>query len=204
MARKRQRQGAPDYRISYLLLALGVLAFGAGAHAAWQGYKTLDWPRAPATIVDVRFTEYQSRDRTLDRPDNWHTVAVRYRYTVAGRERLGTGTEPWDYNMQSASAAKAMQERFPVGASAQVAYDPQDPSVSYLVPGPSSFSLGLIGIGAFFLMADGLARRMIRVGPGDDDERDTPRKPSAAAPRKSPTTESIPPEVASYYPPRQL
>lgn len=195
MARKRQRQGVPDYRVSHLLLALGVLAFAAGAHAAWQGYKTLDWPRAPATIVDVRFTEHQSRDRALDRPDNWHTVAVRYRYTVDGRERLGTGTEPWDYNMQSVSAAKAMQERFPVGATASVAYDPQDPSVSYLVPGPSSFSLGLLGIGAFFLMAGGLARRMIRVGPGDDDERDAPRKP--------PTPETIPPDVASYYPPRQ-
>jgi hypothetical protein len=193
MARRRKRQGPPDFRISYLLFGLGALAFAAGAYGAWHGYQTLSWPLAPATIVDVTFTEHESRDRRTDVPERWHTVAVRYRYTVGGREQLGIGTEPYDYNMQSASKAKELQARFPVGAAAEVAYDPQDPSVSYLVPGPSSFSLVLVGIGLACGLVGALARRMIRVGPGDDDQ-DQPADKKASP---------LPSVVASFYPPRQ-
>jgi hypothetical protein len=169
-----------------MLFIVGAALFALGAWGTWRGYGTLAWPRAQATIVDARLTFHETR-RDFDRPEGWNGFAVRYVYTVEGRERLGGGLEPFDFNMRNSAGARRMQERFPVGATAPVAYDPRDPSVSYLIPGPSSFALLLLALGVIVALAGGLARRMIRVGPAHEDD----------APATAGT--ALDPEIASYY-----
>ena len=63
-----------------------------------------------------------------------------------------------------------MRERHPVGSQAKVAYDPANPAVSYLEPGPSSFALVLSGIGAFMLLVGWWVRAKAAQGIGAMNE----------------------------------
>jgi Protein of unknown function (DUF3592) len=194
MARRRKKKvGKPDMRMSHLLFSLAAIAFAIGAWAAVQGAATLRWPRVTAKIVDATLTLHERETR--DRPDQRHTFAVHYQYAVGGRDYVGGAIEPYDLGMQNSAGAVKMRDRFPVGSAVQVAYNPNNPAEAYLMPGPSSFSLILLGLGVAFALVGGLARRMIRVGPGDDDEDDE-QKP---VPKKR---NELDPSNASFYPKR--
>ncbi len=190
--KKKKRQGKPDYRMAWFLAALGVIAFGFGAWGAYNGQQTLKWPRVEAEIVDAKLTRHERETRDVNRPDRWTTFDVHYLYRIDGKVYLGGGIEPYAFNMQNSAGAKKMADAYPVGSKTQVAYNPQDVSEAYLMPGPSSFSLILLAIGVIFGLVALLARRMIRVGPGEDDE-DEPAKAAA----KKPVT--LDPKIAAYY-----
>jgi hypothetical protein len=194
MARKTKPQGKPDYRMAWFLAMLGVIAFGFGAWGAVNGARTLNWPRTEAEIVDAKLTRHERATRDVQRPDRWNTFDVHYLYRVDGKIHLGGGIEPYAYNMQNSAGAKKMADAFPVGAKAPVAYNPDDPAEAYLMPGPSSFALILLVIGVVFWLVALLARRMIRVGPGEDDGDEAGNKPAA----KKPVVPD--PKVADYYP----
>jgi len=150
------------------LIVLALLILLPGLWAAGNGALTLRWPRADAKVVDAKLrlqiTPSKS-DRRHQQPDVTTSFHVLYSYAVAGREYLNGGVEPYDFGMQNSAGAKKMQARHPVGSAAQVAYDPADPAVSYLEPGPSSMSLVMVAIGvvigALGLWVRNLARRGI-------------------------------------------
>ena len=192
MARRKKPQGKPDYRMAWFLAVLGCIAFGFGAWGAWNGQQTVKWPRAEAEIVDAKLTRHERETRDVHRPDRWTTFDVHYLYRVDGKVYLGGGIEPYAFNMQNSAGAKKMADVYPVGAKTTVAYNPANVSEAYLMPGPSSFSLILLAIGVIFFLVALLARRMIRVGPGEDDE-DEPVKAAA----KKPVT--LDPSIAEFY-----
>jgi hypothetical protein len=148
------------------LIVLAAIVLLPGVWAAARGAVTLRWPRAEATIIDadLRLMTMPSM-RGRKPPDQWNTFHVHYRYNVGGRDFLGGRVEPYDLGMQNSAGAKRMKERHPVGSTAKVAYDPENPAIAYLEPGPSSFSLMLLGIGAIIggagLWVRSLARRGI-------------------------------------------
>jgi hypothetical protein len=149
------------------LIVLAVLILAPGLWASVIGALTLRWPRAQATIVDakLRLHTAPSHDSLDGRPDQWTSFLVHYVYKVEGHDYWSGRVEPYDFGMQNSAGAKRMGERHPVGSTAQVAYDPRDPSIAYLEPGPSSFALALAGIGIvigfFGFWIRGLARRGI-------------------------------------------
>lgn len=195
MARTRKAQGKPDYRMAWFLAALGAVAFGFGVWGSYKGAQTLKWPRASAEIVDAKLTRHERETRDVQRPDQWSTFDVHYLYRVGGKVYLGGGIEPYAFNMQNSAGAQKMAEKYRVGSAAEVAFNPDNAAEAYLEPGPSSFALALLGIGVGFALVSLLARRMIRVGPGDDDEKVEPLK----IPERS---KSAPADVASFYPER--
>jgi hypothetical protein len=131
------------------LAVLGTAILLLGLWGAIHGALTLRWPRAEATIVDaeLRVTTTNSRTGPRELPEQWNTFIVHSCYEVAGQEYCGGGVEPWDFGMQNSAGAEKMRMRHPQGSKAQVAYDPENPRVSYIEPGPSSFSLILVFIG---------------------------------------------------------
>lgn len=153
--------------MAWFLLALGMLAFGLGAWGAVHGALTLRWPRADAEIVDAKLTRHERETRELRRPDRWHTFAVHFVYRIGEQTHLGGGVEPYDFNMQNSAGAVKMSEKYPIGSKVTVAYDPAHPETAYLVPGPSSFSLMLLGLGGLLCGVGLLARRVIRLGQGE-------------------------------------
>ena len=151
------------------LMVLGSVIFALGAYGAVRGALTLAWPRAEATVTSADLLRQVTTSRGLDgrsQEDAWNSFHVLYRYTVAGREYVAGGVEPYDYGMQNSAGAAKMRERHPVGSTATIAYDPNDPAVAYLEPGPSSFSLVLCGIGAFMTLTGLWMRRKAAQGIG--------------------------------------
>lgn len=193
MARRPKRKYVPDYRLAWILCVLGTAVFVLGAWAATKGWQTHHWPRVEAEILDAKLTreEHEARDGTLD---HRYSFGAGYRYTVAGKTFIGHGTEPYDLGLQNSAGARTMSERFPVGAKVQVVYRPENPAESYLIPGPSSFSLILLGMGVVFWLIALLARRMIRLGPGEDDD---PAESKLKTPPSKPVT--LDPTIATFY-----
>jgi len=194
MARAKKRPGKPDYRIAWFFLAIGIAGFVLGAFAAVNGAMTLRWPRAEAEVVSADLKLYETERRDQRTPDRRHTFSVAFVYTVDGQRYLSHGIEPEDFGMQNSGDAVKLANAHPIGSKVQVAYDPANPQVSYLKPGPSSFSLMLFGVGAAFMLVAGLARRMVRVGPGDDED-DVKSLPANAGP-------NVDPAIAAQYPRR--
>ena len=162
-----QRKMSQSLAFGRNLIVLAVLILAPGLWGSVNGALTLRWPRAKATIVDanLRLHTAPSHNTTDGRPDQWTSFLVHYVYKVEGRDYWSGRVEPYDFGMQNSAGAKRMGERHPVGSTAQVAYDPRDPSVAYLEPGPSSFALALTGIGLVIGLSGfwirGLARRGI-------------------------------------------
>lgn len=192
MARKLKQRYVPDYRLAWLLGVLGTAGFALGAWTATKGWQTRQWPRAEAEIIDASLArnERKAKDGTLE---HRYSFTVNYRYSVDGQTFIGHGTEPYDLGIQNSAGARTMSEDYPVGAKVQVRYRPENPAEAYLMPGPSSFSLILLGLGGIFWLVALLARRMIRLGPGEDEDSESKLEPPSV---RSPTLD---PTIASYY-----
>ncbi|MBL6616726.1 MAG: DUF3592 domain-containing protein, partial [Reyranella sp.] len=100
---------------------------------------------------------------------------VLYQYRVGDRDYVAGGVEPWDYGMQNSAGAEKMRQRHPIGSQARVAYDPANPAVAYLEPGPSSFALVLSGIGSFMFLCGWWVRRKASRGSTMNEEGATER-----------------------------
>jgi hypothetical protein len=168
MARAKRKQPEPNrggMAFGRNLMVLGGLILALGAYGTVQGALTLGWPRAEATIVTTT-TDPDGRSRE----ESWNSFHVLFRYTVAGREYVAGGVEPWDFGMQNSAGAAKMSERHPPSSAAKVAYDPKDPATAYLEPGPSSFALALCGIGAVMALSGFWVRRKASQGIGTMNE----------------------------------
>ena len=173
MARAKSSKRAPNLggmAFGRNLMVLGGLILALGAYGSVRGALTLGWPRADATITSADLLRQITTTRGMDgrsQEDAWNSFHVLYRYTVDGREYVAGGVEPFDFGMQNSAGAARMRERHPVGSTARIAYDPKDPAVAYLEPGPSSFALALSGIGAVMALSGLWVRRKAAQGIGE-------------------------------------
>jgi hypothetical protein len=152
------------------LIVLALLILLPGLWAAAKGALTLRWPRADAKVVDAKLRLQlvpSNSDSRYQQPDVSTSFHVLYSYTVGGRDYLSARVEPYDFGMQNSAGAKKMQERHPIGSAAQVAYDPADPAVAYLEPGPSSMSLVMVAIGVVIGTSGLWVRSLARRGIGE-------------------------------------
>jgi len=151
------------------LMVLAGLILALGAYGTVQGVLTLRWPRAEATVTTAELARQIMTTRDPDgraREESWNSFHVLYRYTVDGREYVAGGVEPYDFGMQNSAGAAKMSERHPPGSTAVVAYDPANPAIAFLEPGPSSFALVLIAIGAVMGLSGFWVRRKASQGIG--------------------------------------
>ena len=155
------------------LMVLAALILAIGVYGVARGAMTLKWPRAHATITSAELLRQTSTSRGMDGSstrNGWNSFHVLYRYRVGDRDFVSGGVEPYDFGMQNSAGAARMRERHPIGSQAEVAYDPDDPAVAYLEPGPSSFALMLSGIGAIMLLAGWWMRTKAAQGIGTMNE----------------------------------
>jgi len=155
------------------LMVLALLIFALGGYGVVMGALTLKWPRADATITSAELLRQTSTSRGADGraiEDGWNSFHVLYQYRVGDRDYVAGGVEPYDFGMQNSAGAAKMRERHPVGSPAKVAYDPGNPALAYLEPGPSSVALVLLGIGAFMLLVGWWVRTKAAQGIGTMNE----------------------------------
>ena len=155
------------------LMVLALLIFALGGYGVVMGALTLKWPRTAATITSAELLRQTSTSRGPDGrsvEDGWNSFHVLYQYRVGDRDYVSGGVEPYDFGMQNSAGAAKMRERHPVGSEAKIAYDPGNPAVAYLEPGPSSVALVLSGIGAFMLLVGWWVRAKAAQGIGAMNE----------------------------------
>jgi hypothetical protein len=176
MARGRKKGAEPNrggMAFGRNLMVLAALILAIGVYGTVRGGLTLKWPRADATITSAELLRQITTSRGMDGrsfDDGWNSFHVLYQYRVDGREYVAGGVEPYDFGMQNSAGAAKMRERHPIGSQAKVAYDPGNPAVAYLEPGPSSFALVLAGIGAFILLIGWWVRTKAAQGIGTMNE----------------------------------
>jgi hypothetical protein len=163
------------------LMILGAAILALGAYATARGLQTLYWPRAEATITSAELlrqsapTSRRVNGHTTE--DSWNSFHVLYRYQVGEKDYVSGGVEPYDFGMQNSAGAAKMRERHPPGSAARIAYDPSDPGIAYLEPGPSSFALILMAIGSVFGFSGFWVRRKASQGVGEMNKRGATENP---------------------------
>ena len=176
MARGRKKNAAPNrggMAFGRNLMVLAALILAIGIYSVARGAMTLKWPRADATITSAELLRQSSTSRGADGRSiehGWNSFHVIYQYRVGDRDYVAGGVEPHDFGMQNSAGAAKMRERHPIGSQAKVAYDPGNPAVAFLEPGPSSFALALSGIGAFILLVGWWVRTKAAQGIGTMNE----------------------------------
>lgn len=152
------------------LMVLATAIFVLGAYGTVRGALTLRWPRASATITNAELARQFMRTSRYDhglQEDSWNTFHVLYRYRVGDQDYVAGGLEPYAFGMQNSAGAEKMRERHPVGSTAEVVYDPNNPAIAYLEPGPSSFALMMSGLGAFMFLCGFWVRHLAAAGIGE-------------------------------------
>jgi len=125
-----------------LFVFSSVLATGWGWLVITNGRKTLAWPHVAGTIEESTATS--ELDDLLPH--------ILFSYSVAEQTYRSTVEFPQGMTPTPEFTAQYMQ-RFPVGTSVQVYYDPQKPSHATLEPGPikGDWLIFALGIGSTLL-----------------------------------------------------
>src|SRR5262245_19940129 len=103
------------------LMVLGGLIFALGLYGTVEGALTLRWPRVEATITTadlVRQTTTSRDSEGRSYEESWNTFHVLYSYTVAGKQYVAGGVEPYDFGMQNSAGAAELGARHPPGSKA--------------------------------------------------------------------------------------
>ncbi|NOJ46346.1 DUF3592 domain-containing protein [Bradyrhizobium archetypum] len=151
------------------LMVLGALPLGLGAYCAIMGTLTLNWPRATAAIASaetVRQTVNAENRGAGGGQEGWNTFRVLYTYRVGEHDYVAGGVEPYDLGMQNSASAGNMRVLHPPGSRAEIVYDPRNPEIAYLKPGPSSAALAFTAIGLIIFLSGFWVRRKAADGLG--------------------------------------
>jgi Protein of unknown function (DUF3592) len=142
--------------VKSVLLGLGMLVFGValafgGGRSLYRAHESQRWPTAEAKVVRSTVEKLRSRRSVSFMPH------VTYEYSVDGKsystETLAFGAGITSGNMEDANA---YVHQYPVGASVQVHYEPDDASVACL-------DCGRVGVADYVVAAGGAALLVLAI-----------------------------------------
>lgn len=148
------------------IAVLACLLFGAfltatGAYFVWKGFETKSWSVAPGTIdisrleTEVRHTSNRSGSSLVD------VAKLGYYFSVQSQHYRGDRVSTFDLRLgRNTSRARALLEKYPLGAKVQVSYDPRDPNRSVLEPGVKNGALKMVGLGLLLIAIHLFLRRL--------------------------------------------
>lgn len=113
-----------------------------------KAQKSRSWPTASGTVQDSGMESHQSRDDDGDIKTTYGAT-IQYKYTVDGQEFVGDRRTFSNVRTSSVRNTEKILERYPLGSSVDVFYDPDDPSSSVLESGvgAATYILLLVPIG---------------------------------------------------------
>lgn len=123
----------------------GLIALGIAAFQVFTGLSATTWPGTQGTIETSYLAEHSDSDGTT------YSSEIVYRYVVEDRiytnDRVHVGD---DVSSSGRRPAQRRVDRYPVGMSVTVRYDPANPQNSLLEPGLSWGILFPLGFGLIF------------------------------------------------------
>lgn len=121
------------------VLLVGALLLWLNTGRLQAGWESRSWPQVPGEVVSTEI----SGDRV-------YAPLITYRYAVGGSTYTGesTGHAPgFGGKRKRFDAADEIVSHYPPGSKLNVYYEPHDPQVSTLTPGPSWDVFGQLGLG---------------------------------------------------------
>lgn len=135
--------------IGLALFAVGIVVFFLRRRSAALQAASVNWPTVEGRVSDAKLHTFRDRDkRQLNYMARvWHTYEVDgTSYTV---EKISWGGQP---QARIADPAKAVLERYPVGSTVKVYYNPQKPKQSVLDPHAKGGIATMAWVAAVFLV----------------------------------------------------
>jgi hypothetical protein len=138
-----------------ILIAAGLVMLTNFGHQAIQANRSSSWPTVEGTVTESKVVQRTGRrGRKTDIP------SITYRYSVGGVEHLGTRLffgsrypESWTTGAKWTTDTKAYIGRYPLGASLQVHYDPDDAATSVVEAGLKSAIVLPVVLSILFIAA---------------------------------------------------
>jgi hypothetical protein len=168
-------------RVFLALFGLPFFAAGIGLTLLW-GIPTLkkakastSWPTTRGVVLVSDVERRRSHDR--DHGTSYtYSAQVTYEYTVAGTiyncDRVSFG----EYASSNRNHARQIVNRYPVGKTVEVHYDPNRPESAVLEPGTSFSSYVALGMGIVFSLV-GATMLIAAVASGRKTSSPTPQEP---------------------------
>jgi len=136
---------------------LGIILLIASGVDLARGYASKSWPTVVAEVSGTSVSRHRS-GRGVFWKLYGYSGRIKFRYVVNGvgyggdRYRFGT---PWLFGNGSLDDVQDLEQLYPTGMPIRVAYQPSDPALSVLEPGPSWGNLEnlLIALAAIWLAA---------------------------------------------------
>jgi hypothetical protein len=148
--------------ISYLgifvaLVGLAGLVIGLRAHgvAKARAAAATRWMIVPGVVTRSEIAERTGQ--SAGTPYSYFDPLIAYTYSVGGRTRSGQRLRFGAVSARSRKAAEAMLAPYPVGATIDIHYDPDDPDESALEPGTVGASMLAVAILSGVVILVGLA-----------------------------------------------
>lgn len=134
-----------------LLLLAGTGLLGAGLWTIGRSVMTKSWPTAPGVVVSSEIDVRDGRSDVDEVPVTTYHPAVHYAYDVDGRRYVGERITCGDFGSTDLGGRRAVAERYPLGSTVTVHYDPDAPQLAVLEPGPVAFNLLMPALGTALL-----------------------------------------------------
>ena len=157
-----------------LLIGGGLVAAG-GIADVLDGIQSRSWTATDGTITLSKMESGTARRRRSFRRRTYYSPQIQYRYRAGDRELLGErisadnvrflGMKTIDSSRTDAAEVEQIVSRYPVGSTARVYYDPDDPTRALLEPGTTSGAMlraaagSLLFLGGVVLLIYKLRRR---------------------------------------------
>jgi hypothetical protein len=136
--------------IGLVLIGFGITVVATTASSAINGWSSRNWPKTQGRVVRSWVVDYTS-SKSAARSYQLNAI---YRYEVSGK-RYESNTVGFGKRLESGDHASGEEELAKVAAEGKtctVYYDPDDPSLSCLVPGPSLFYLVFLPLLSMFFL----------------------------------------------------
>ncbi len=138
-----------------LLIILGLAAIAFGITLAIKGMRTEHWPITNGKIESANLKEQSSRNGPT------YSAEVTYRYQVNGDSYTGNKISVGALS-SSDEYARAILNRYPVGAPVSVHYSPGDPADAVLETGIHGGTWLCFGVGTVFTLAGVMFLRLFK------------------------------------------
>ena len=143
--------------VAALILMIGIGLAVKGGFEAKRAVDSRGWPSTTGTVIHTDVHEVQHHNEEY-RGSSFYPKVL-YRYTVYGEsytaDRLTFGGDPGSNRV----SAKKIVDKYPVGMTLTVYYDPNDPSVAVLNIGTSPMAYGMVGAGLVLIAVGGFSLR---------------------------------------------
>lgn len=135
-----------------VFIATGVFGMLWGVSATHEAYASQSWPSVSGQVT----SSHVETDLNNDSLTTIFGAAIRYTYTFQGQEYTGECVSCAGVSTSDWNDAQRIVDRYPVGKSVRVFYNPAKPQESVLETGPRPALLMLLGMGGVFTLMGSL------------------------------------------------